>query len=224
MKPFYSDEWVTLYHGDARDILPRIGQADVVITDVPSRGDEDAGADLLSPDMAEDEAASLALQFARRWAVAICGLAELGACLRRAQREHGGWTCAGFVRRMEPSFMGDTPRNPGYGLAIMHKPNLRKHWNGRGHRAIWEAQGIRQAERLNPQQRAEPLMDELVVDFTAPGETVLDMFAGSGTTLVAAKRLGRRAVGIEIDRQQCDHAVRRLSQLALPLQWSLLEG
>jgi DNA modification methylase len=92
-------------------------------------------------------------------------------------------------------------------------------WNGGGRLAVWTHYISKGRSRPDhPCPKPESLMRELVELFTDPGETVLDPFMGSGTTLVAAKRLGRKAIGIERELKYCELAVERLRQSALPLE------
>lgn len=63
--------------------------------------------------------------------------------------------------------------------------------------------------------RSAPLFDDHPCVVAPAGGLVLDPFAGSGSTLMAARMTGRRAVGIEADERYCERAARWLSQLTL---------
>ena len=62
----------------------------------------------------------------------------------------------------------------------------------------------------HPTQKPEKLIAKLILASSAPGDMVFDPFAGSGTTCVVAKKLGRHYLGIESDREYCLWAAKRL--------------
>lgn len=223
MTPYYERSGVTIYHGDCLDVLPTLGQVDHVITDPPFDDRTHAGArshgDTVSKiDFAPLDVAAVVpvlLDAARRWAVCFCTM-EMIFEYRSLRPEW--WVRAGFWRRPDgaPQFTGDRPATPGDAIAIMHRPG-KKRWNGGGAHAYWE-HGVERVDRKHPTQKPESLMAHILTDFTDHGETILDPFMGSGTTLVAAKRLGRKAIGIEREEKYCEIAAKRLAQEALPLE------
>lgn len=108
-----------------------------------------------------------------------------------------------------PQFTGDRPAQGWEAIVIAHRPG-RKRWNGGGRHAVWTC-GVERVERLHTTQKPLSLMEALVRDFTDVGDTILDPFAGSGTTLVAAKRNGRHALGWEMQEKYANAARRRLA-------------
>jgi DNA modification methylase len=73
-------------------------------------------------------------------------------------------------------------------------------------------------DHLHPTQKPVALMRWCLDQFKHEVGVVLDPYMGSGTTLVAAKQTGRRAIGIEIEERYCEIAAKRLSQDMLPLE------
>lgn len=222
MKVYYEHAGITIYHGDCRELLASL-LCDVMIVDPPydarthagarSRGDTESKIDFAPLDVVAT--VPLLLASTKRWIVAFCTM-EMIAGYQRASGD--AWVRAGFWRRPDgaPQFTGDRPGTPGDAIAIMHKAG-KKRWNGGGQHGYWEC-GVERTDRAHPAQKPIALMRHLVADFSDTGETILDPFMGSGTTLVAAKSLNRKAIGIELEEKYCELAASRLSQEALPLE------
>jgi len=87
-------------------------------------------------------------------------------------------------------------------------------------RSVLEFATDKQKEALHPTQKPLALMAYLIRTYTNAGDTVLDNCAGSGSTLIAARRQGRRAVGIELDEAYCEVIATRLSQEGFEMEWT----
>jgi len=85
----------------------------------------------------------------------------------------------------------------------------RKWYGPKNESTLWSISRDHTALYRHPTQKALPLAERAIRNTTKRGEIVLDPFLGSGTTLIAAARMGRRCLGIEIDPRYCDVAVRR---------------
>lgn len=70
--------------------------------------------------------------------------------------------------------------------------------------------------RVHPTEKHVDILTPLIRSFSRQGELVLDPFAGSGSTCVAAAVAGRRYCGIELEERYCEHACRRLEALTVP--------
>jgi len=196
--------------GDARQVLPSFPSVDHIVTDPPyneethtrARSLKGGGSDIeMGFAYLSDFAFVLdMLQVSRRWVLAFCALEDFGKYKKRTSDKE--WVRAGIWDRPDgtPQLSGDRPGQAAEGIAIMHRSG-RKRWNRGGKRGMWR-HGVERTDRSgHPTQKPLPLMIELIEDFTEPGDLILDPFCGSGTTLVAAIRTGRRAIGVDLEAE-----------------------
>jgi hypothetical protein len=175
------------------------------------------GFDALPEETRRDCAEQFA-RLARRWVLTFSDIES--ACLWREDLAAAGLeyvrTGAWIKLGATPQFTGDRPGTAFETITIAHPfAPPRKHWNGGGRLAKWEFAVLNNSkteERIHTTQKPIALMLALVSDFSDEGETILDAFMGSGSTLAAAKRLGRKGIGIESDEGNCEKAAERLHQ------------
>ncbi len=98
------------------------------------------------------------------------------------------------------------------GSEIYGKPVKKTNYDStsRYPRSIQKFKSDKQKKKLHPTQKPEALMEYLINTYTNSGECVLDFVMGSGTTGVAAKRLNRKFIGIELKKIHFDAATRRI--------------
>lgn len=219
MTPYYEDGRITIYHGDCREITAWL-DADVLVTDPP-----------------------YGMRFQSNWRQRASRLPAIIGDLDPTTRDEalamwgadkpalvfGRWSIApptGERQRIiwwkeSTPGMGDLSMPWGPAHEDIHV--LGRGWDraATGHKRVGSVittrAGVMSATNATGHPTPKPVgLIERLLERCPPG-AIADPFIGSGSTLVAAKTLGRRAIGIEIDERYCEIAARRLDQGVLDL-------
>ena len=216
--PYHAEDAVTIYHGDAMEILPLLGRFDLLLTDPPYGIEQDRGMGGGGYDGFGGRKKRTPKSYAGGWDKTPPDEELLRLCLE-ACKMHIVWG-GNYLTSMLPQkpkwMVWDKEQTmPTYSdaeLAWTTLPGVAVkmfRYCGAGLMA-------KEKSREHPTQKPLALM-QWCIQRAGQVETILDPFAGSGTTGEAAKHLGKRAVLIEREERYCEVAARRLSQDVLSL-------
>jgi DNA modification methylase len=206
-KPYYQDDAVTLYHGDCREILPFLGRFDLLLTDPPY------GINAAKMTMGKGQSNKPAVQrFEKKdWDESRPEVAYLFDYAEKSCLWGGNY------------FSDILP--PTNHWLIWHKQNdgrsfseCEMAWSNFGKQTRHFSWGWLHGGEIknHPTQKPEELMRWCIIQ-AGEAKTILDPFAGSGTTGRAAKDLGRKCVMIEREEKYCKIIARRMAQEVLAL-------
>lgn len=225
LQPYYESGGIVLYHGDCREVLRELpdGVAEAVITDPPYNAINRPSSGLRSFDKGAADSApidipALAAEF---WRLATGSFyvwcsAEQVSHWTWEFRNRGGSTRAGVWWKTNPSPMnGESLWLSAIELCVFAR-KAKATYNLHCAHPVWR-EAVESDDWGHPTPKPVSLMERQVLASLAPDGVVLDPFVGSGTTLVAAKNLGRRAIGIELDERYAEIAAERLRQEVLAL-------
>ena len=209
MTPYYADDLVTIYHGDCREWMP---EADVIVTDPPYgmsyvHGGYGGGKSYGFEHVVikgDDEPFDPAFLLALDKPTVLFGANHYADRLPAAR----GWLV--WDKRVGRGSTDQSDAELAWTnvLGVVRVKSL--YWGGAVRTGREQREG-----RAHVMQKPVALM-AWVLGFVPDG-VVLDPFMGSGSTLVAAKEMGRRSIGIEIEERYCEKAAERCSQEVLGL-------
>ena len=235
---YFDMEGITLIHGDCQEELKKLPDksVDCCITDPPyeieahtlqRRVKRGSGVMSVEPlnfhPITEGERIRAALEISRvtkKWVLVFCQI-EAAPLWRKVFEDQGfvyKRTCIWVKPDGMPQYSGDRPGMGYETFVACHAPG-KSEWNGGGKHGVFIVNKGENGGLPNDHETQKPirLFTQLVELFSNDGETVLDPFAGSFTSAVAAKRLGRKYIGIEKEEKHLETGVRRLAQEVLPL-------
>jgi site-specific DNA-methyltransferase (adenine-specific) len=225
MKPYYDQDGITIFHGDCREILQTLDPVDLVLTDPPYGVRYETArrsrTDKLRKPIANDEDLQ-AFADAWPWCQALLKPDRHWYVFASPRMIHEVLRVTGNAKHTIAWDKGDRGTvgdlECGFGEAweaILYGMKGRRPLNGKRPRTVIRFDWSGTMDPVHPTVKPVPLLSKLVCWSTDEGETVLDPFMGSGTTLAAARKEGRRAIGIELEEEYCEKAVNRLLQKTL---------
>lgn len=206
--PYYQDEWVTIYHGDCREILPKLqlGAVDLICTDPvwPGCKCEMPG---------KDEAVELlgwlykeACQLTQRLIV-IMGCDIDIRFLKDVPPRLPFFTVC-WLKRTPPIYKGHLLYSADVAYIFgTNWPKLLASSEITG-----PSLGRKEYGNIHPAPRNLRHIRKLVENYSAEGWLLFDPFMGTGTLIQAARESGRKCIGIEIEEKYCEIAAKRCSQ------------
>lgn len=228
MKPYFERDGIVLYHADCLDVLPALGKdaADLIVTDPPyGQAYKSNRADRFDFIQGDDGTLNV---------TAILNAAC--RCLRRGRHVYffgptldlSATTMTAAVELIwDKEILGTGNLQLPFGLShekitfAVHEISAANRAKGYGNLtarlrkgSVLRCQKVQAAATgRHPTEKPVPILRQIIESSSVMGETVLDPFAGSGSTLEAAYLEGRKAVGIEIEEGYCEVAAKRLAAM-----------
>ena len=218
MTPYYQDDLVTLYHADVLEHLDVLGQADVMVTDPPygtqpnsdkvgyGRRVQESGfrGQRIANDVTTDVRDTVLEMWGERPVMAFGS--------PRFPDPPGNWDHRLVWDKREPGLNGGPWRYTHETIFVRGDGWVRTSASAFSIISVPSGNGSPE-KRDHVHAKPVALMERLIV--AAPPGVIVDPFAGSGSTLRAAKNLGRRVIGFEIEERYCEIAAQRLAQEVL---------
>ncbi len=211
MKPYYDHKGITIYHGDCREVLPTLEPVDLVLTDPPyginlptnfrSRGRGClAQCQDYPPVYGDDKPFDPTFLLSLNVPTILWGANYYTKHLP----DVSGWL---VWDKLRPDGIDQADAELAWTNCVKGVRVFRWLWHG--------CMRAGNDSLVHPTQKPEALMRWVLSLKWVPAGIVFDPFMGGGTTLRAAKDLGRKAIGIEIEEKYCEIAARRLDQEVL---------
>ena len=223
MNPYYDHKGITIYHGDCREVLPGLEPVDLVLTDPPYYLPAAHSCTRTSFSRTLSGLAILESYFKDAFRQIVAKISRGGILLVFCDGQSYPVFYSnlyGIVKSERPLVWDKVVAFSGYGWRHQHELILfATMWDTpaikTGDGDILRYRAVAVGDRKHPAEKPNDLL-RCLINKTQPS-TILDPFMGSGTTLRAAKDLGRKAIGIEIEEKYCEIAAKRLEQEVLAL-------